>query len=89
MIVGAVIAFLSYQVGATFHIFLYVGIAFVVFGIAKLIFRTRVKDKDGVAQHYNIHPVQHQSHKGHLCPKCRYVLHTADNFCRNCGNQVK
>jgi hypothetical protein len=60
LVVGAVIAFISHRIGDKFLLFFYVGLAFIVFGIAKALiaFMLRAKKQEDVPQRAApVHPV--------------------------------
>jgi hypothetical protein len=82
LVLGAVVAFISYEVGPAFQWFLYLGLFFVAVGVVKLFFGRKT-----LGPIYPAHPVQ-RAHQ-HFCPRCRHPTHPTDRFCRNCGQRLR
>ncbi|PIN75155.1 hypothetical protein COV18_04350 [Candidatus Woesearchaeota archaeon CG10_big_fil_rev_8_21_14_0_10_37_12] len=66
-------------------LFVWVGIIFVVVGIAKLVMLFVLTPKKKTQKEKK--PVQQQRHQQHVryCNTCRSMTHPQDRFCRFCG----
>lgn len=94
--VGAMVTFVSLWADLTF--FVWVGVVFIVVGIAKLamfyILGAR-EEKKAVSQPSAAHPQvsprvrEYAQSQKLLCPRCMANLSPADFFCRYCGTRVR
>jgi len=90
IIIGALVAAWSTKLGQQFSLFLYAGIAFVVYGVARIAFGIRRSDgkKPSTVHHSEAHrvavpPTLRQSY--FVCPRCRASMSPAANYCMMCG----
>jgi len=87
---GAIVAFISWRVGAAFTFFLYLGLAFMVWGAIKFVLVMLKKPSVPAHKHHHEqHKVQNGHHPGHYCPRCRHSVHTHDFFCLRCGQRLR
>lgn len=83
--VGLFVAISSAQIGGSISVFAWVGLLFVIVGIAKLIVLFVLSPKDEKKP-------THQTHyqpKALLCPRCRMHVTHYDNYCRICGTRLR
>lgn len=90
IIVGAVVAIWSFMIGKSFSLFLYVGVGFIIYGIARLAFGIKKSDGNkpstvhhGQTHHIAVPPTLRQSF--FVCPRCRASMSPAAHFCMMCG----
>ena len=85
IIVGAVMFGISYRIGESLNIFLYVGLVFLVVGIFKMLvgFILGDKKKKAVKQAEEIRAQQF------TCPRCRAVVASTYYFCPHCGTRLR
>ncbi len=93
IIVGAVIAFFSWQLGNSFTLFFYIGLAIVIIGFIKFIINYMLAEKSVVepvrqsTHRVAVPPVLRQSY--FACPRCKAQANPAANFCHYCGFRLK
>lgn len=82
IVVGAILSGYSRFVDQTgelsFQIFFYVGVAFIFWGVVRLIFSPK-----------SAKPKKEQGKKGRICPRCQTPLFHNSRFCHMCGFKVK
>ncbi|HLG23634.1 MAG TPA: zinc ribbon domain-containing protein [Candidatus Nanoarchaeia archaeon] len=81
-----------------FIFFFLAGLAFLIYGIAKIVINFIGGNKTELqAQPHRINQQAHHPHLQHklthppqykYCPRCNTVLRFNDRFCRNCGSRV-
>lgn len=90
IIVGIVVAGVSYYAGDNFRLFFYAGIAFFVYGLLKwLILRGRYRPEKAEAKRIYSASLQKQKQKYAYCKHCGSVVHYNDNFCYKCGQRLR
>ncbi|MEA3429738.1 MAG: hypothetical protein U9R08_00535 [Nanoarchaeota archaeon] len=95
IIIGILVAGVSYYVGDNFKLFFYIGIIFFVYGLVKwLIVRGRQRpEKVEVKKRYYQNPQKYaqqpQTKKYDYCKSCGCVVHSGDNFCYKCGGKLR
>jgi hypothetical protein len=87
-IIGAVVAITSLFI-PHLQFFIYVGIAFFVYGIIRLYILgiKREKERKGRIQHYHA-PLSTPS-QTYKCPRCHVLVRPNDNFCSRCGQILR
>ena len=80
VVVGAVVAIVSYMV--EMWLFLFLGLGFVVWGAGKLLLK-----KKHAKRHVHHRPHHHVPHQ--RCPACSAVIKPGANFCWNCGQRLR
>ncbi|MBN2112142.1 zinc ribbon domain-containing protein [Candidatus Woesearchaeota archaeon] len=85
IIVGGVMFAVSYRIGESMNIFLYIGLLFLVVGIFKMLvsFILGNKGKKAVKQAAEMRTQQF------TCPRCRAVISPDFYFCPNCGTRLR
>jgi len=85
MIIGAIVSIVSYFLVEELFVFTYVGLAFIVWGLLKLIYKKLTAPKNPKPHH------QHKKHRVHHphCPFCNIIIKPHDNFCSHCGGYLK
>ncbi len=109
VIIGIIISSVSYYLnmkrGGRFILFVYLGIVFFAYGLAKLGFskvgtKTRIEvkhaDKRDLSQQQlvrkqHMQPQQQSAQPGFAarCPNCGLSIYRYDNFCSRCGMRLK
>ena len=95
LITGIFVAVASYEISyGKLYVFFYIGLLFIIYGIAKTIIEFINKDKKKEVNSPNIHKNQLNQFKHPLkqqykrCPNCGNVARGYDNFCPRCGNRL-
>ena len=88
IVIGIVIAAFSYSI-EKLEIFLWAGIAFVVFGFLKLFIDSAMKPKRKAVAHKHISSNNPLPPVNRLCSRCGTNIHNMQNFCHNCGIKLK
>ncbi len=87
IIIGLTVVFTSRAVGGNIALFMWVGLAFLIIGIAKavhqFVFTNREKPKQEAKQH-----ITQQAHFVR-CPRCMSVAPVNDNYCKICGTPLR
>lgn len=85
IIVGGVMFGISYKIGESMNIFLYLGMAFLVVGIFKVLvaFILGGKGKKTEKEATEIRSRQFS------CPRCRAIIASDFHFCPRCGTRLR
>jgi hypothetical protein len=85
IIVGAVMFGISYRIGESMNIFLYIGMFFIVIGIFKMLvaFILGGKGRKAVKVSQEIRAQQF------TCPRCKTVIASTYQFCPHCGTRLR
>jgi len=83
--IGLFISISSAYVGGKLKIFAWIGILFVIIGIAKIIYLFVFRERETAAAK----PVPIQQTQHFYCPRCRFAVHAYDFFCRKCGARLR
>ncbi|MBS3147574.1 hypothetical protein J4219_01690 [Candidatus Woesearchaeota archaeon] len=83
--IGLFVAIASAQIGGSISLFAWVGLLFVLVGIAKLVvlFILSPREKKKPVQQAHYQP------RASLCPRCRMQVSHYDNYCRLCGMRLR
>lgn len=84
--VGLFVAISSAQIGGSISLFAWVGLIFVIVGIAKLIVLFVLNPREEKKQ--AVHQTHYQP-RAQLCPRCRMQVTHYDNYCRVCGMRLR
>ena len=86
LLLGFFVSAFSYKLNYNKLIFFfYIGIIFILIGIAKLIFGNANKTANKAK---NIQRTPQQQTRFRYCPKCANILRPNDRFCSICGARV-
>jgi len=90
VIVGLFVSIASWRIYYNrFIIFFYIGLIFILIGIAKLIFSLmETKEKKETAHKPQDKAHAHQAQQFKYCTRCGAQLRIHNNFCSRCGARV-
>ena len=88
ILIGIFVAIASYLIDRNdLSVFLYVGMFFIAFGVAKIVIQfimgQKEQQKPQAAQRANIHPQNFKK-----CQRCGNISRLTDRFCARCGNKL-
>jgi uncharacterized membrane protein YuzA (DUF378 family) len=91
--VGLFVAITSAVMGGKISIFAWVGLIFIVVGIAKVVYLFVLHPKESKADQQAMHMRQPQlapqAPSVLYCPRCRITVQPTDHFCRYCGWRLR
>ncbi len=89
--VGLFVAISAAFTGGKVSLFAWVGIVFIVIGIAKVVYLFVLKPKETKQEQKIVHPSHRiiQQPQAFYCPRCRITINPADVFCRYCGARLR
>ncbi|MBN1156382.1 zinc ribbon domain-containing protein [Candidatus Woesearchaeota archaeon] len=92
IIIGLFVSITSYVLGkkggTNLQIFVYVGIAFVAFGLVKMLIETAGKPKKEKRPEQRTNPASPSNQRVKYCPGCGAKMPAYAHFCFNCGMKV-
>ena len=86
IIIGVVVSIVSFFFVEAIYAFTYVGLAFIGYGLIKIIYKKLTKSKE--AKTHQPHHKKHRTHHPH-CPFCNNIILPHNNFCSHCGAYLK
>jgi uncharacterized paraquat-inducible protein A len=88
--VGLLVAVMSSVVGGKLELFVWVGVLFILIGIAKLVIAYVFRQKEAKQEHtQHQYQTPQQTHQAFYCPRCRSTVRTHDFFCSRCGTRLR
>ncbi|MBS3125641.1 hypothetical protein J4211_05345 [Candidatus Woesearchaeota archaeon] len=85
--VGAFVAITSAGVGGKLKMFAWVGLLFIVIGIAKAVYIFVLQEREESTPKHT--PVTSPRQHILFCPRCRAQAQVSDYFCRLCGLRLR
>ncbi len=91
--VGLFVAITSAVMGGKVALFAWVGLIFIVVGIAKIVYLFVLKPKETKAEQHSMHmpnpQLPPQQPSALYCQRCRVTVQITDHFCRYCGWRLR
>ena len=91
--IGLFVAISAAWSGGKVSLFAWVGLAFIVIGIGKVIALFMLTPKESKTEQKMMHmrspEFAHPPQTGFFCPRCRITLQPTDYFCRYCGQRLR
>ena len=84
---GLFITITSAIVGGTVQLFVWIGLLFIIIGIAKVVLLLVLRPKETKIERKAMHMPVH--HAKAACPRCRVSIERTDYFCRYCGTRLR
>ena len=95
LIIGIFVAIASYKINYDkLYVFFYIGLLFIIYGVAKIIIDYINKDEKKQVVPPNINKNQLNQFRQPVkqlykrCPNCGNVARGYDNYCPRCGNRL-
>ena len=85
--VGLFVSVSSAYMGGKVSWFAWVGLLFIAFGIAKVVYLFVMRPRESKKEQQVILPVYHVPHS--ICPRCRITVQPTDFFCKYCGWKLR
>ena len=91
--VGLFVSIVSALMGGKVTIFIWIGLIFIIVGIAKVVYLFVLRPKEAKSEQKAMH-MRHpqlppQPPSALYCPRCRITVQTTDRFCRYCGQRLR
>jgi len=91
--VGLFVAISSAYMGGKVTLFAWVGLLFIVIGIAKVVYIFVLRPKETKSEQRAMHmpypQLPPQPPSAFYCPQCRITVQPTDFFCRYCGRRLR
>ena len=89
--VGLFVSISAAFTGGQVSLFAWVGLAFVAFGIGKVVLLFVLKPRETKQEQQAMHMPQYPMHQARAlyCPQCRITVQPNDSFCKYCGRRLR
>ncbi len=87
--VGLLVALTSVFSGGKLTLFAWVGLVFIVIGIAKVVSLFVLTPKEEKKVQQQRIPTPYQPQPAFYCPVCRFTVMPNDRFCKYCGARLR